>query len=267
MTMLLSFCLLLLLDDPALVFPSPAPAVTPQPQDVAPGPIRIRPEEWLLVSGKRQCLLIAIPEGVVSISEQQLQAGETAVYRGRFAGGNGQIVTRRISDPWIYSIEARAAGNVTLVVVPYGFSDPAERQIVQLVVDGSAPNPPPGPGPSPPQPPQPADADLRVLLLVDQDAPPAALQAVNSQAVRQWLDGNCVQDAGRAEWRLWDRSAIESDGLDSAPPIWRKLWQDIRADLGDGPQAVIVRGTDATIIPIESQPQLLQALKAARGQQ
>jgi hypothetical protein len=108
--------------------------------------------------------------------------------------------------------------------------------------------------------------DLRVLLLVDQDAPPAALQAVNSQAVRQWLDANCVQDAGRAEWRLWDRSAIESDGLDSAPEIWQKLWQDVRADLSDGPQAVIVRGTDATVIPIESQPQLLQALKQARGQ-
>ena len=266
MTSLLSLCLLLL-DDPALVFPAPAPAVTPQPQDVAPGPIRIRPEEWLLVSGKRQCLLIAIPEGVVSITEQQLQAGETAVYRGRFAGGNGQITTRRISDPWIYSIESQAPGNVTLVVVPYGFSDPAERQIVQLVVDGSGPIPPPGPGPSPPQPPQPADADLRVLLLLDQDAPPAALLAVNSQAVRQWLDANCVQDAGRAEWRLWDRSAIESDGLDSAPPIWQKLWQDVRADLSDGPQAVIVRGTDATVIPIESQPQLLQALKQARGQQ
>ena len=264
MTALLSFCLLLLLDDPALVFPSPA--VTPQPQDVAPGPIRIRPEEWLLVSGKRQCLLITIPEGVVSISEQQLQQGETAVYRGRFAGGNGQIATRRISDPWIYSIEAQSPGNVTLVVVPYGFTDPSERQIVQLVVDGSGPIPPPGPGPSPPQPPQPADADLRVLLLVDQDAPPAALQAVNSQAVRQWLDANCVQDAGRAEWRLWDRSAIESDGLDSAPAIWRKLWQDIRADLSDGPQAVIVRGTDATVIPIESQPQLLAALKVVRGQ-
>ena len=72
---LLSLCLLLLLDDPALVFPLPMPAVTPQPQDVAPGPIRIRPDEWLLVSGKRQCLLIAIPEGVISISEQQLQAG------------------------------------------------------------------------------------------------------------------------------------------------------------------------------------------------
>lgn len=266
MTMLLSLCLLLVLDDPALVFPSPVPAVTPQPQDVAPGPIRIRPEEWLLVSGKRQCLLIAIPEGVVSITEQQLQQGETAVYRGRFAGGNGQVVTRRISDPWIYSIEAQAPGNVTLVVVPYGFSDPSERQLVQLVVDGSGPHPPPGPGPSPQPTPRPSDGDLRVMLLVDQDAPPAALQAVNSQAVRQWLDANCVQEAGRAEWRLWDRSAIESDGLDEAPPIWRKLWQDVRADLGDGPQAVIVCGTDATVIPIESQPQLLQALKQAKGQ-
>jgi hypothetical protein len=267
MTALLSFCLLLVLDDPALVFPSPVPAVTPQPQDVAPGPIRIRPEEWLLVSGKRQCLLIAIPEGVVGITEQQLQQGETAVYRGRFAGGNGRIETRRISDPWIYSIEAQAPGNVTLVVVPYGFSDPSERQLVQLVVDGSGPQPPPGPGPSPQPTPKPGDGDLRVMLLVDQDAPPAALQAVNSQAVRQWLDANCVQDAGRAEWRLWDRSAIESDGLDEAPAIWRKLWQDVKADLGDGPQAVIVCGTDAAVVPIESQPQLLQALKTAKGQQ
>jgi len=29
---------------------------------------------------------------------------------------------------------------------------------------------------------------------------------------------------------------------------------------------VIVRGTDATVVPIESQPQLLAALKQARGQ-
>ena len=56
-------------------------------------------------------------------------------------------------------------------------------------------------------------------------------------------------------------------GISSAPAIWRKLWQDIQPELGNGPQAVICRGSDVSIINIETQEQLLAELRKAKAGQ
>ena len=66
--------------------------------------------------------------------------------------------------------------------------------------------------------------------------------------------------------RRWDRSTVAA-GIAQAPAIWRKLWTDIQPELGDGPQAVICRGADVTIINIETQEQLLAELRKAKAGQ
>ena len=266
--MILSQLLLcLLLQDPPL-FPAPATQPRPDATDNITT-ITLAQDEWLIVGGSSQRLIVTLPRDGVTISETGQQSGQVSRFRGRFAGGGGKLETRSFSDPWVYSIEPGRAGTFDLLVIPVGVSEIAQIERVRLVVSGGGPQPPPDPSPKPPAPtptPQPDVSEFRVLLLTDQSDSIDAQQAANSISVRQWLDANCVQVAGSPEWRRWDRSAVAA-GISSAPAIWRKLWQDIQPELGDGPQAVICRGADVSIVNIETQEQLLAELRKAKAGQ
>ena len=261
----LLFCLLL--GDPPL-FPAPATQPRPDATDNTTT-ITLAQDEWLIVGGSSQRLIVTLPKDGVTISETEQQSGQVSRFRGRFAGGGGKLETRSFSDPWVYSIEPGKAGTFDLLVIPVGVSEIAQIERVRLVVSGGGPQPPPDPSPKPPVPtptPEPDVSEFRVLLLTDQSDSIDAQQAANSIPVRQWLDANCVQVAGSPEWRRWDRSTVAA-GISSAPAIWRKLWTDIQPELGDGPQAVICRGSDVTIVNIETQEQLLAELRKAKAGQ
>ena len=266
--MILSQLLLcLLLQDPPLF---PVQAIQPQPSTTDNiTTITLAQDEWLIVGGSKQVLIVTLPKDGVTVSETEQQSGQVSRFRGRFSGGGGKLETRTFTEPWVYSIEPGKAGTFELIVIPVGVSEIAQIERVRLVVSGGGPQPPPDPSPKPPAPtptPQPDVSEFRVLLLTDQSDSIDAQQAANSIPVRQWLDANCVQVAGSPEWRRWDRSAVAA-GISSATAIWRKLWQDIQPELGDGPQAVICRGSEVAIINIETQEQLLAELRKAKAGQ
>ena len=264
---LVQLLLCLLLQDPPLF---PVPAIQPQPSTTDnTTTITLSQDEWLIVGGSKQVLIVTLPKDGVTISETGQQSGQVSRFRGRFAGGGGKLETRTFTEPWVYSIEPGKAGTFELIVIPVGVVEVAQIERVRLVVSGGGPQPPPDPSPKPPAPtptPQPDVSEFRVLLLTDQSDSIDAQQAANSIPVRQWLDANCVQVAGSPEWRRWDRSTVAA-GISSAPAIWRKLWTDIQPELGDGPQAVICRGADVSIINIETQEQLLAELRKAKAGQ
>ena len=48
--------------------------------------------------------------------------------------------------------------------------------------------------------------------------------------------------------------------------LFENLYKEIRPKLPDGPQAVIARGAEVSIVEIRDREQLLAALKTAKGQ-
>ena len=181
----LLFCLLL--GDPPLF---PAPAIQPRPDATDnTTTITLAQDEWLIVGGSKQVLIVTLPKDGVTISETEQQSGQVSRFRGRFAGGGGRLETRTFTEPWVYSIEPGKAGTFDLLVIPVGVSEIAQIERVRLVVSGGGPQPPPDPSPKPPVPtptPQPDVSEFRVLLLTDQSDSIDAQQAANSIPVRQW---------------------------------------------------------------------------------
>ena len=266
MISLLLLLAILPIDDPLVVFPAAPPAVvvvdqTPQPQPID----KLAADEVLVLALPQRIALVSVPEGLVEIEETQQEPGASIIIRSRFAGGKGAVERRRFEAPFVYEITAKAAGSVELIAVPLGLTDPTQiqRQRITLTAGGDTPvTPTPV---TPPKPVGPVSTELRVLLLLDQSDTVEAQAAASAVPVLQWLDANCTQVAGRAEWRRWDRSAVEAS-LAGAPPIFEKLYKEIRPKLPDGPQAVIARGAEVSIVEIQDREQLLTALKTARGQ-
>ena len=256
---------LLPIDDPLAVFPAAPPAVvvdqTPQPQPID----KLAADEVLVLALPQRIALVSVPEGLVEIEETQQEPGASIIIRSRFAGGKGAVERRKFEAPFIYEITAKAAGSVELIAVPIGLTDPTQiqRQRITLTAGGALPDVPTPV--TPPKPVGPVATELRVLLLLDQSDTVEAQAAASAVPVLQWLDANCEQVAGRAEWRRWDRSAVEAS-LAGAPPIFEKLYKEIRPKLPDGPQAVIARGAEVSIVEIRDREQLLAALKTAKGQ-
>jgi hypothetical protein len=238
------------------VFPfSPAATVSPQ------GPQRIdtiAADEVLVLESPEQLALVVVPDGAVTIEETEQPSGAAVVIRGKFAGGAGKVERRRYTAPWVYEITANSTGPVEIIAFPLPLVSPTAIQRQRYTLGGATPAPVVPVVPV--TPPGPVSTELRVLLLLDQDDDVQAQAAASAVPVLQWLDANCVQDGGRASWRRWDRTAV-ADSLEGAPPIFEKLYREVRPKLLDGPQAVIARGSDVTIVGISDRDQLLNALK------
>jgi len=269
--MLLSLLLCIAVDEPALVFPvQPVPAIASEPP--APKTIdSIGADELMVVAVPSRIALISVPDGAVEIVEVEQPSGTSTTIRGKFAGGGGKIERRRFDHPWLYEITPKKTGTVELIAIPIGLTDPQQiqRQRLELSVGPAPPLPlvpvPPEPVPPEPVPPGPKPSEFRVLLLTDQSDSATAQAAAAAVPVVQWLDANCVQSNSRAEWRRYDRTLMETDA-DDAPPVFAKLWKEIRPKLPDGPQAVVACGSEVTIVEIKDAEQLLDALKTLKGQ-
>jgi hypothetical protein len=105
------------------------------------------------------------------------------------------------------------------------------------------------------------------MLIADETDDPAALLAISSLTVRQWMDSNCRKStSGQPEWRRYDRSTISVDGeLDEDDEVFQKLWAAVRPQLPDGPQAVIAVGTQVDIVAITDADSLLSEFKRLSG--
>ncbi len=255
------------IDEPPAVFPVLPPVAVVDQVPPSPQPVdTLAANEVLVLALTQRIALIAVPEGLVEIEETQQAPGASTVIRGHFPGGGGKVERRKFEAPFLYEITAKSTGSVELIAVPIGLSDPTQIQRQRIALSGGAGPTPPGPSPvTPPRPVGPVSTELRVLLLLDQSDSVEAQAAASAVPVLQWLDANCTQADGRAEWRRWDRSAVQAS-LAGAPPIFEKLYKETQPKLLDGPQAVIARGADVSIIEISDREQLLAALKNAKGQ-
>jgi hypothetical protein len=233
--------------EPEPIEPQPAPQPTPAIIDT------ISPAEFYCIESDRPLIILSSPPGIIAVAAE---SGPIRA-RGRFAGG-GEIETRTLAGPHVYFLDALQAGRCELLIV-----DPADPQAVVrqwLTVSGNGPQPPPEPQPSPEPNPDAITVDnvngFRVLILIDESAPLETLQAVNSLDLTEWLQKNAT------DWRRWDRSTIEAAGLDDETAIYKRLWDQIRDDIPDGPQVLAIDGTRATVFPADSQ--ILQRLRGLK---
>lgn len=255
------------IDEPLAVFPVIPPAVVVDQVPPSPRPVdTLAADEVLVLALTQRIALIAVPEGLVEIEETQQAPGVSTVIRGHFPGGGGKVERRKFEAPFLYEVTAKSTGSVELIAVPIGLADPTQIQRQRIALTSGVRPEPPGPSPvTPPKPVGPVSTELRVLLLLDQSDSVEAQAAASAVPVLQWLDANCTQADGRAEWRRWDRSAVQAS-LAGAPPIFEKLFREVQPKLLDGPQAVIARGAEVSIVEISDREQLLAALKTAKGQ-
>ena len=252
---------------PPIVLPTVQPEVrevVPQPAPPAPRVVtEISAGVFFVVESAEPLLVLSSPAGVV---DAVYEAGPIRC-RGRFAEQPERTQTRELRGPHLYFIEALQPGTVELLIVRGSALDAAEVLRHTLTVTGEGPRPPPDVEPEPepePEPdgvvPVPDPDELRVLFVVDQDAPQRLLSELGGVPLRIWLDDNCK------DWRRWDRSGIEDGGLDDADPVFRKLWQDVGGQVPEGPHALITSGTSVQIVPLIA-GEVLETLKQARGQE
>ena len=124
-------------------FPMRGVVVTPEssPVTIAEVVDVLRPEEWYIVESERELIVLSSPVGVVSIEPL---AGPMT-FRGRFAGSDGKIETRKFAGPYLYAVTAEMAGKTELIVVPVGVSSEDQVERITLTVQGARPPPDPDP--------------------------------------------------------------------------------------------------------------------------
>lgn len=261
---MMSWFLLCLLwqEPPGILFPADSEAVPQIVVPVQPASVPVNTlaaDEVIVIVSAQPALVIGSPDGVLHIEHTQ---GPLKVYSK--APGKSQAAWRLYDDPaypHIYLITAAKPGTVELIAAETLDAGSVVRRV--LTVSGGGPQPPPGPKPQPT--PKPIPGDLRVMLLLDETDSPSAAVAVRSLAVRSWLDENCVQVGGRAEWRVYDRSTVETSGeLDDETEIWRRLFATVKGDLPAGPVCVLASGTDVEFKTFKNTYDLLDALKGAK---
>lgn len=246
-----------------IVFPQEPLTVVPVP--TVPAITSLKADEVLVIVSAQPALIIASPDGVVSIEHER---GPLKVYCRK--PGASQASWSLYDDPafpHVYLVTPLVSGNVELLCAETLDANSVVRR--RLTVAGGGPQPPPVPDPQPkpspqPQPtpiPKPTPGDLRVLLLIDETDPPSASIAVRSEAVTTWLRQNCVKVNSQPEYRVWDRTTVLADNeLDNETAIWRRLFSAVRDQLPDGPVCVVARGTDVSITPFANTAELLAIL-------
>ena len=133
---------------------------TPMPQPAA-AVSKLKADEWYIVDSDVPLIVLASPEGVVSITED---AGPVKL-RGRFADGAGKVETRSYKGKHVFTVDAVHTGKVELLLIPVGG---AAKDVIRRTLDvdaGTGPRPPPDDDPKPK--PAPKVDKLRVILVRD----------------------------------------------------------------------------------------------------
>jgi hypothetical protein len=265
--------LLFLTQDPVepIVFhsdpPPPAPVVVqpvPSPPAVDPGPaaeIQLSPDSVYVIGSQKPLMILSTNTEVLQVEHSE---GPIRVFARLH--GSPRAFWSTFGEPHIYLFTAGKPGTTTVFFVSSLEAGSEQRR--QFVVSGGGPQPPPGPAPQPQPTPQPKPTDgIRIMLIADETDDPAALLAISSLTVRQWMDSNCRKStSGQPEWRRYDRSTISVDGeLDEDDEVFQKLWAAVRPQLPDGPQAVIAVGTQVDIVAITDADSLLSEFKRLSG--
>ena len=141
---------------------------TPMPRP-ASAVSKLSGDQFYIVDSDVPVMVIASPEGVVSITED---SGPLKL-KGKFADGKGGIETRTYAGKYIFTIEAVMTGKVEIIVIKQGSGETKSTIHSRRTLDvtaGEGPRPPP-PGPTPDPKPDPTPNKVEKLrVIVTRDA-------------------------------------------------------------------------------------------------
>lgn len=236
--------------------PDPPPVVPPETDTPSQFIDEITYEEFYVIESEDPLLVLASPQGVVSVTYEQ----GPLMARGKWSGSNGDIETRMLLGKHLYFVDVITSGSVEMLVIKSGATDP-DSIFRQKISTQRGPRPPPDTEPDD-DPDEdkiivPDTGEFRVLMVYDEDADLDALNAINSISTRKWLDQNTDG------WRAWDRSSIDEPGyLDNEEEVWKGIWKSAGPSIPDGPHLLIIKGKTITVRPLTSQ--VVQELESVK---
>lgn len=207
------------------------PAPTPQP---TPAITKLTSAELYVIEGKVPLLVLASPEGIVSVTEETGPVKVRAIF-----AGNQKYSTRSIKGPSVYFVEAVGTGRVELLIT----RTDGKGKLIRRTLDVNGPGPAPTPDPVDPViPPTPAPVGFRVIFVYETaDALTPAMQRVMfGEKVRTYLD---TRSKG---YRRWDKDV---DATNEKDADIKALWQAARPKVTTVPCIIVAVGGKADIIP------------------
>ena len=229
-------------------FPMRGVTVVPEsaPVTIAEVVDTLRPEEWYLVESERELICIASPVGVVAIEPL---AGPM-VFRGRFAGGDGKVETRKFAGPYLYAVTAEVAGKTELIVVPVGVSSADQIERIVITVQGARPPPDVDPEPEPddPTPPGPVTSFRVIWIIESGDTLNAQQTAIpGAKAIRDYLNAKTTGTPdGQPGWREFDPQQITNN----EPAVIQELWKAIKEKQWSAPCVAIEVNNQVKVLPL-----------------
>lgn len=186
------------------------------------------------------CLVLASRVGFVSIVEE---AGPLRI-RGRFADGT-KVESRTYKAKQLWIIEAAAAGEVELLIVPVGVKDEASVIRRTLVVGGAGPQPPPKPidpvdpgGPKPDPLPSPLGLDKVIANAVRLNVP-AAERVFAAKLAENYRVGatNIANGTWPIDKAIKNQLELNTKTAGYKPDVWRPVFKDVADALAEARDA------------------------------
>ena len=177
---------------------------TPMPRP-ASAVSKLAADEWYIVDSDVPVLVLASPEGVVSISED---AGPVKI-RGKFADGAGKVESRTYKGKSVFTVEAVQTGRVEILIVPVGG---AAKDVIRRTLDvmGARPSPPPEPVPDPKPTPKPDPYTGKFSMVVIEETNVAANNRGQFFADKELRDYLATKLVGKP--RIADKDVVDASG-------------------------------------------------------
>jgi len=178
---------------------------TPMPRP-ASAVSKLASDEWYIVDSDVPVLVLASPEGVVSITED---AGPVKI-RGKFADGAGKVESRTYKGKSVFTVEAVQTGRVEILIVPVGGD---AKSVIRRTLDVSSnvgPRPPPDPTPDPKPTPTPAPYTGKFSMVVIEETDVAANNRGQFFADKELRDYLATKLVGKP--RIADKDVVDASG-------------------------------------------------------
>jgi len=178
---------------------------TPMPRP-ASAVSKLASDEWYIVDSDVPVLVLASPEGVVSITED---AGPVKI-RGKFADGAGKVESRTYKGKSVFTVEAVQTGRVEILIVPVGGD---AKSVIRRTLDVSSnvgPRPPPDPTPDPKPTPTPAPYTGKFSMVVIEETDVAAYNRGQLFADKELRDYLATKLVGKP--RIADKDVVDASG-------------------------------------------------------
>jgi len=178
---------------------------TPMPRP-ASAVSKLASDEWYIVDSDVPVLVLASPEGIVTVSED---SGPVKI-RGKFADGAGKVESRTYKGKSVFTVEAVQTGRVEILIVPVGGD---AKSVIRRTLDVSSnvgPRPPPDPTPDPKPTPKPAPYTGKFSMVVIEETDVAANNRGQFFADKELRDYLATKLVGKP--RIADKDVVDASG-------------------------------------------------------